>query len=50
MFSNILSWIKGVCGRNSTIDEQEKQRLDDKLLLEELKKAFKKLKDEGHLK
>jgi hypothetical protein len=42
-------WFKDLC-RNNTIEEQEKERLADKLMMEELRKAFLKLKEEGHLK
>ena len=49
MFSKIYMWFKSLCS-NNTIDEQEKERIADKLMMEELRKAFLKLKEEGHLK
>ena len=49
MFSKIYTWFKGLCS-NNTIEEQEKERLADKLMMEQLRLAFKKMKEEGHLK
>jgi len=49
MFSKIYMWFKGICG-NKTIDEQEDERLADILMMAQLRAAFKKMKEEGHLK
>jgi len=42
-------WFKGLCS-NNTIDEQEKERLADKLMMIQLRSALKMMKEEGHLK
>lgn len=49
MFSKIYMWFKGLCS-NNTIEEQEDERLADLLMIAHLRYAFKKMKEEGHLK
>lgn len=49
MFSKIYMWFKGLCS-NNTIDEQEKERLADKLMMEHLKSIIKVYRKERELK
>jgi hypothetical protein len=49
MFSKIYVWFKSLCS-NNTIDEQEKERLADKLMLEHLKELCKIYRKELNLK